>query len=140
MVEETAYLCWPNTLQPSQTDYSLILYCSDDVYDKKMHYPWIFDIYVSITYHIEVYYMKYWTLGHTHHGIIITIEKFEYDSPKKGLELKRNFTLNLPNIHTKKSFRNRNMVRWNRYSVKLTHLGRSYDKIHLYESLNGTTK
>ena len=50
--------------------------------------------------------MKYSTWGHTHTGIVIVFDKYEYNPPKKDKELESNFSLTLSSIHSEKSLIN----------------------------------
>ena len=67
-----------------------------------MHYCWILDIQLSATYHLEVYYIAYKTLGHTHPVIVIAEEKGGYSPSKKLVELERNLSLTLLIINPEK--------------------------------------
>ena len=100
-----------------------------------MQYQWNHDIYFSTTYYLQVYDTTYKTLVRSHPAIVTVAYKSEYIPPNKVMELERNLSLNLSNIHpirsletherfhTEKSFRNLDMVILNIHSVAFTNLG-----------------
>ena len=61
-------------------------------------------------------------------------------STNKGIELERNFTSTLSSNYTESSLGNQGMVRWDRQSIKLTHLVRRYDIIPSHASLTDPMK
>ena len=68
-----------------------------------MHYLFSCDIYFSTTWHIPVYEGTYKTLGHKHPVIYTAADMGEYSSPKKYMELERDYLLTLSGINPERS-------------------------------------
>ena len=75
----------PSTIQPPQTDYSLVLHVVNGNHDQNMHYLCSHDIYFSKMQYMSVYDVIDKTLGHTHPVIYIASDMGEYVPPKKEM-------------------------------------------------------
>ena len=64
------------------------------------------NIYFFTSYHTSVYEITYKTISHTNPEFFTAAEMGEYTSSKKGMESKRNLSLNPSSIHTEISLEN----------------------------------
>ena len=83
--KQTISLGLTTTIQPPETDYSLILYLYNGYHERNIHYLCSRDIYFYTTYNMSGYYVTYDTIGQTHPGISTAANMDEYSPPKKGI-------------------------------------------------------